>query len=138
MAEQTLNNVLTSKYSVLIDLCQDCNLMRCTCNYDNLLIDTNASGFNQNVSIVANLPEATSCVRDYNVHKEVRNVISEKVPPLSTEHKQANDKSSPNSFGLSKRGLKIANLNIQHLIPKFDEIQLLLKEKKSNSCIGDL
>ena len=30
------------------------------------------------------------------------------------------------TFGLIKRGLRIGNLNVCHLLPKFDEISLLL------------
>ena len=40
------------------------------------------------------------------------------------------------TFGLVKRGLRIANLNICHILNKIDEIKLLLSEKRSVDILG--
>ena len=40
------------------------------------------------------------------------------------------------SFGLIKKGLRIGNLNVCHLLPKIDEIRLLLNEHRSVNILG--
>ena len=40
------------------------------------------------------------------------------------------------TFGLLKRGLRIANLNICHILNKVDEIKILLSEKRSVDILG--
>ena len=40
------------------------------------------------------------------------------------------------SFGLIKRGLRVGNLNVCHVIPKFDEINLLLKGPQTLDILG--
>ena len=40
------------------------------------------------------------------------------------------------TFGLIKRGLRIANLNVCHILNKVDEIKILLSEKRSVDILG--
>ena len=40
------------------------------------------------------------------------------------------------TFGLLKRGLRIANLNICHILNKVDELKILLSEKRSVDILG--
>ncbi|CAC5381567.1 SPAG1 [Mytilus coruscus] len=77
------------------------------------------------------LPEANECV---NANKG--GIVGEKGSGLQIEYKRINDPKLLNSFGLQKRGLKIANLNIQHILPKIEEIRLKLNEKKSLHILG--
>ena len=39
-------------------------------------------------------------------------------------------------FGLVKKGLRIGNLNVCHIMPKLDEIQLLLHDNRSVNILG--
>lgn len=41
-----------------------------------------------------------------------------------------------NTFGLLKKGIRISNINVCHLLNKIDEIDLLLKEKQSVDILG--
>ncbi|CAC5410806.1 unnamed protein product [Mytilus coruscus] len=77
------------------------------------------------------LPEANECV---NANKY--EIVGEKGSGLQIECKRINDPKLLNSFGLQKGGLKIANLNIQHILPKIEEIRLTLNEKKSLHILG--
>ena len=47
-----------------------------------------------------------------------------------------NNSNDLSSFGLIRKGLRIGNLNICHLIPKLDEIRLLLNEHRSVNILG--
>ncbi|VDI61719.1 Hypothetical predicted protein [Mytilus galloprovincialis] len=77
------------------------------------------------------LPEANACV---NANKS--ELVGEKGSGLQSECQRTNDPKLLNSFGLQKRGLKIANLNVQHILPKIEEIRLTLNEKKSLHILG--
>ena len=40
------------------------------------------------------------------------------------------------TFGLTKKGLRIGNLNVCHLVPKIDEINMLLHERRTVDILG--
>ncbi|CAG2185221.1 unnamed protein product [Mytilus edulis] len=130
-----------TRFEVLSNICQECNKVACACDNDNLLIDINGtcskSLINNNVDsvcVINNmevLPEANECV---NANKG--EIAGEKGSGLQIECKRINGPQLLSSFGLQKRGLKIANLNIQHILPKIEEIRLILNEKKSLHILG--
>ena len=53
-----------------------------------------------------------------------------------TSKSSENASTDTSSFCLVKRGLRIGNLNICHLIPKFDDINLLLKGRRTLDILG--
>ena len=69
-----------------------------------------------------------------NTPNEIANAEEIKaVDKLPSNIQYSNDLSS---FGLIKKGLRIGNLNVCHLLPKLDEIRLLLNEHRSVNILG--
>ena len=64
--------------------------------------------------------------------------INHKIDYPKKENKQTLSTTSAEKyvFGKCKKGLRIAHLNIQHIIPKLDEIKYYLSNYKSNFILG--
>ena len=58
------------------------------------------------------------------------------IKDLRSKTKVTSTDSNTSSFGLIKRGLRVGNLNICHLLPKIDEINLLLKGYQTLDILG--
>ncbi|KAK3084222.1 hypothetical protein FSP39_010249 [Pinctada imbricata] len=68
---------------------------------------------------------------------EVKAITSNSNEVSSSTPKRYNvNESSNNTFGLLKRGLRMTNINICHLLNKIDEVNLLLHEKQSVEILG--
>ena len=46
------------------------------------------------------------------------------------------NKNKCNTLGLVKKGLRIVNLNIRHILPKLDELKLIIKDERSVYIFG--
>ena len=127
--------------------CNDCNAINdllCTCfqsnTYDDVNICKRVSSGDAELKKRVNLPESTKTVAHTssiersnlifddmqfaNDRSNLSNVITESPNNLmKTKHTGNNDLSI---FGLVKWGLRIANLNIYHILNKVDEIKILL------------
>ena len=137
--------------------CNDCNAINdllWTCfqsnTYDHVNICKSVSSGDANLKKRANLPESTKTVAHTssiersnvifddvqiaNDRSNLSNMMTESPNNLmKTKHTGNNDLST---FGLVKRGLRIANLNICHILNKVDEIKILFSEKRSVDILG--
>jgi hypothetical protein len=97
-------------FNVLNDLCSECNnlLNICTCNFPSGEKTLNAKLLMQTNSMCNN----RSCSDERNVYSpNFVNVTKQQSP-----------------FQLVSKGFRVVNLNIQHILPKLDEIKILLLE----------
>ena len=69
-----------------------------------------------------------------NDTSSLKNATSKSHNSFMKTHSAGNDDLS--TFGLLKRGLRIANLNICHILNKVDELKVLLSEKRSVDILG--
>ena len=68
----------------------------------------------------------------YQSNLEVPDTNASDLKPSSNVSMSIQNESNDfSTFGLIKKGLRISNLNVCHLLPKLDEIHLLLHERRS-------
>ena len=148
-------------YSILSSICTECNISPCSCNnttlstysstdsYQQILTDiTKHSANRENVTMT---PYTESIKRSsvYNIsenspHPNINVNISRDTSnntargSLNDVLKDTNESGNYDLsyFGLVKGGLRIGNLNVCHLLPKLDEIRLILHESRSVNILG--
>ena len=131
----------SNQFSTLSHLCFECKALICVCENSHENNSTVYSTCNIN-SQRHKYPIRKDSGRNINSIESSSSSNSDthvcKDQSLSSKTRQSNSILSHNetsnsndsdvcTFGLIKRGLRIGNLNVCHLLPKFDEISLLLK-----------
>ena len=94
---------------------------------------------NSNVTTPHDDENEVSCDNDKNNSES----ITEQIPNINMSNECRNNTlltentyNEHSTLGLVKRGLRIANLNIRHILPKIDEIKYMLNGKRSVDVLG--
>ena len=151
-----------NRFQALSDLCTKCSLLTCKQSCDTVQVTSPSevpqvfsmsmsSCMHVNQSHFEYSPVSTTCGHcttdgSYILSSscvDVKNQGNVKKSVKSTDNtwyttlpeNQSSDKNC-HVFGHLKRGLHVINLNIQHILPKLNELKLILQQTRSVSILG--
>ena len=93
---------------------------------------------NENTSVKSNMCDITTS-NDENTPvnlNDTSEIFTTNYPNNNVPILIDNSHDKCTTFGLVKRGLRIANINICHLLPKLDEVKILLHERRTVDILG--
>ena len=146
-AHVSLNNI-RKQSSTINELSRTClhsnsndhvNICKSTCTREaNVNMEVgNVPNYAKNISPSSSTPTANLIFDDMQPKNDTASLTHTKIQSnhdCTKSTQTSNDNLS--TFGLVKRGLRIANLNICHILNKVDEIKILLSEKRSVDILG--
>ena len=134
-------------------VCTECNDFQCSClNQTNTLIyNTSAKSELPRKPYIKNktpldkvktyLNDESSIIQPANIAPLTINSFksvsqTKHQAPMTNNQIHTSQIQKDSRFGLIKKGLRFGNLNICHIIPKMDEIKLLLQNRQSLDILG--